>query len=628
MNETRRGARAQGGQVIVLYALTFLLIAFMTLLTIAVGTRVREKIKVQATADAAAYSLAVAQARALNVMAWVNRGVVAEYVSMLSVVGFQSYVNYWEGTFLGQVNNWGTIAGNESAMCATYRANLAACAAGSPACNPALNCLRDSCAMAGCAQHLQAMWRYWNPPADSRGVCIPGAPARWPSYDCLHGNWHVHGQGKHRALNDLDNAYVGAAKAQYQLAKQAPDDYLALSRGQAFADAMSHDVDNSGRFRALGPVPAPGTPPITSPATQDNFRTAVELWQPDPAPAHWGVYHEVLSGTRTDWIASHSWAGNGILDINISQQNYVLNNDPACASLAPYLSAANRFDDSGGSMTMLGPFGNLMPVNHHGNAHRYASGTAHGEGGRYAGSAEDHGTTATTFVDVDPAPLPACTSTSASWTQPPGSNQMFESPACSHDSRHVAGDGFIDGAADGYEPGIVSGCGLPGISVGTFRFRIQNAPDHLWNQPFTFASLTETVPPGPWDFDLAGKIGGSLLQVEAGRDASGAPQRNTGSVEMGADLRTKAYDSRVYPQVSGLAAGLSYYHNPGNVYAGGKPVGPWAEVPNVWNPFWRAKLDMPKDWNLAERDLEQIRSCDDQVIAQRLGYSGPSTVCP
>ena len=69
--------RDESGQVIAIYAVSLLLIAFMTILTLAVGVRVREKIKVETAADSAAYGLAVSQARMMNTMALANRALEA-----------------------------------------------------------------------------------------------------------------------------------------------------------------------------------------------------------------------------------------------------------------------------------------------------------------------------------------------------------------------------------------------------------------------------------------------------------------------------------------------------------------------------------------------------------------------
>ena len=48
--------RSESGQTMALYAITLLLLSLITLLTISVGVRVREKIKVQAASDISRYS--------------------------------------------------------------------------------------------------------------------------------------------------------------------------------------------------------------------------------------------------------------------------------------------------------------------------------------------------------------------------------------------------------------------------------------------------------------------------------------------------------------------------------------------------------------------------------------------
>jgi hypothetical protein len=71
------------GQTLVLAALLALLICLAVLATVSLGQATHERIRLQHTADAAAYSMATAEARAFNLYAIVNRTHASHYVSAM-----------------------------------------------------------------------------------------------------------------------------------------------------------------------------------------------------------------------------------------------------------------------------------------------------------------------------------------------------------------------------------------------------------------------------------------------------------------------------------------------------------------------------------------------------------------
>jgi hypothetical protein len=78
------------GQVMVLSCLTMLMLAFIVLASFALSNAVHEKIRLQAHADAAAFSLATLEARGMNVIAYQNRAFIATTVTMLTVHGWMA----------------------------------------------------------------------------------------------------------------------------------------------------------------------------------------------------------------------------------------------------------------------------------------------------------------------------------------------------------------------------------------------------------------------------------------------------------------------------------------------------------------------------------------------------------
>src|SRR6476660_4097057 len=90
----RQSFRRQEGQALVVAALLVLIMSIAVLPTVNLGHTIHERVRLQNTADAAAYSMAAMEARAFNFYAFANRTQVSHYVaamiwqSVLSVVYF------------------------------------------------------------------------------------------------------------------------------------------------------------------------------------------------------------------------------------------------------------------------------------------------------------------------------------------------------------------------------------------------------------------------------------------------------------------------------------------------------------------------------------------------------------
>ncbi|MGM0596423.1 MAG: TadE/TadG family type IV pilus assembly protein [Myxococcota bacterium] len=79
------------GQAFPLAAVGLFIMALSVLATLNLGQAIHEKIKLQNTADSAAYSLAAIEARAFNFVALTNRSQIANYNTAMAL---QSYLNY------------------------------------------------------------------------------------------------------------------------------------------------------------------------------------------------------------------------------------------------------------------------------------------------------------------------------------------------------------------------------------------------------------------------------------------------------------------------------------------------------------------------------------------------------
>ncbi|MBX7098618.1 MAG: Tad domain-containing protein [Myxococcaceae bacterium] len=79
----RQGMKRREGQAMVLGCLFMLILAIAVLTTVNLGHTIHERVKLQNTADSAAYSMAAMESRAFNLYAFVNRTHVSHYVAAM-----------------------------------------------------------------------------------------------------------------------------------------------------------------------------------------------------------------------------------------------------------------------------------------------------------------------------------------------------------------------------------------------------------------------------------------------------------------------------------------------------------------------------------------------------------------
>ncbi|MCP3145308.1 TadE/TadG family type IV pilus assembly protein [Pyxidicoccus xibeiensis] len=95
----RQSFRRQEGQALVLAALMVLVMSIAVLTTVNIGHTVHERVRLQNTADAAAYSMAAMEARAFNFYAYANRTQVSHYVSAMMWLSLISLIYSAEAFF-------------------------------------------------------------------------------------------------------------------------------------------------------------------------------------------------------------------------------------------------------------------------------------------------------------------------------------------------------------------------------------------------------------------------------------------------------------------------------------------------------------------------------------------------
>lgn len=93
--DSRRLSKEEDGQIIVFTALSSLALVLMVVTIFNVGMVIGEKMKAQNAADAAAYSQAVWEARALNFLAYTNRAILSHMVTIAFCTAVLSQEKLW-----------------------------------------------------------------------------------------------------------------------------------------------------------------------------------------------------------------------------------------------------------------------------------------------------------------------------------------------------------------------------------------------------------------------------------------------------------------------------------------------------------------------------------------------------
>lgn len=99
------------GQALVLAAISMLILAICVMATMNLTFTASQKVRLQNAADAAAYSMAAYEARALNYMAYTNRAMVVQYASQMNILAIVSYLSFTMTIFrmLGQIPYIGIV---------------------------------------------------------------------------------------------------------------------------------------------------------------------------------------------------------------------------------------------------------------------------------------------------------------------------------------------------------------------------------------------------------------------------------------------------------------------------------------------------------------------------------------
>jgi hypothetical protein len=115
----RRGGRSSG-QVLVMACLTFMVLALMMMASFSVSHAVHERVRLQASADANAFTVAVLEARAFNTLAYLNRTIVGGVIATLGLHAWSAICNHDISMYRAGAIAFGQITEKEEAQCNTW----------------------------------------------------------------------------------------------------------------------------------------------------------------------------------------------------------------------------------------------------------------------------------------------------------------------------------------------------------------------------------------------------------------------------------------------------------------------------------------------------------------------------
>ncbi|MCP3057897.1 hypothetical protein LXT21_03810 [Myxococcus sp. K38C18041901] len=639
-----RQARSARGQSLVLAVLLMLVVVLTTFLTFAIGARTRRKIQLQAMADSTAYSLAVAEARAFNFYAWSNRALVAHHVSILSVHAHQSYVTFYEDMLGATGRNFDRIAEKLQRRCG---------AGVRDACEGAANARRirdiywlsefDPAGGFGARQcspvNGQRVCRVDKDCMDGK-TCLDESDHHRRGAGWFHDEWHRK-DNSNSCLRMVEGSRDHFKKVQYLRSRQLMVDaqLRMMMTGEAEDARLSKGGNEQFLLRANTEmrVERQGEDMYVRPPTQQSLPQLMVAMTAPELRAEAGAgqvslsyykdaldnglelrlhrdYDEILSATRYPSFITRRGYEQGGESPSANDKDTNLVRLERGAQLAArshgatvttvlvnhgttrYTTNRGGTGEDPGLANAHNPSINVGFPFHHGAA-KPRAGTqlaklAHrarhdfkedmGDGDGLA--SEDHGRVSSTYR------LGSGETFSQTTVIQPGRNGIWADPHdhdlngdASQHSHHIFHGDLMRRTGHGRELGDCDGprCAGPrrGFYRGHMRFklaRVERDVD-LWNMPRTLTLITRPVAEQrptsaedlrmPWDFDFRARLPGPVRF---------STWKAPGDLAAG-------------ERMAALAGGLVYFHKP-RVLLASEIDEEYGEPPNLWNPFWRAKL--------------------------------------
>lgn len=573
-----RRKRRQRGQAMPLAAIGLLVMALSVVATLNLGQAVHEKIRLQNTADAAAYSLAALEARAFNFIALTNRTQIVHYNAAMALQSYLSYTGYCMG-IIGSIKDIIVdldLAVRSGCSSLPYPANVPYCAL--------------QAATAALAQAASAIFR----------VAIEG-------FDLLHDGlkmaveamslFNKHAIWKMQMIRALQvNTHLMTGMQDFV---QANDPAMTLSSQGNWLNMLVNMVLNSLEFQATWDRGA-GMNPFWADAIA-NAWSDVEKFKPNPDDEKTKEAYAIMAE-----LANASRSRKGIYD----RSGYPFTS-LIIANVFGRKMGQTKLVESGRPRPQIREI-RRDPIN-------YPIGDS---------LASDDYLSAGLGVGILGIAYVVLLRVTAL-----GDGILADEDGGEHYRYRNPGQGT--GGAPGGMGSIVS---LPPITTGNVRntFARESGDDHNWpglspyfkfrpnsddnsdfNQPSTWmflnkhhSSFQSASGSGgrPWHykFNVQFNHGENTGITKEGKRVGGGDV--TGRVSLDTTIGGER-NSYLFEGLNVISRGMAYYHRPGV----------WREPPNMFNPFWRARLAPvgAKLMNVFDRFVgSKIQTSSDSAIVQ------------
>jgi hypothetical protein len=480
--------RRSRGQMIVLAAVSLLVLALVVFITFNVTVAVQQRIKLQNYADAKAFSMAVAEARTLNYLAYTNRAIASAYVGMANVHAYMTEAAMLADLKAAAATIMEVIVGQEFAQC-------------------------DCCVIGGCC--------FWH--------CVDAFEAQWNAA-ALGIDYLTGGMGG--PLSQLDGPASDAVSAL--------SSHIEMLHGsQTAAKAAVTAMLNSGSFGSL---------------KNNNMQKAASVTTDESAINDFNVSQwEQAFDTRTD-IKKKIMAETA----NASRQDFTWNRTAGGVPISPLLfpQLSQRVSNTSGWINPPG----LWTIAQLPDAGAMAGGRTGFATNAFSDASSDveSGSNGSVVTSFDWGTLFGQWKHGGSASVLPLSAGLVPAILTSGSSNSHSG-GFFSSLNDPHNGSDHN------VNMDMSRFEeFRIGTDFPYNQPYVYAGVStdtrvnEHGLRGPWEVAKDGS--GTVTVTNVGED---------GKLTLSNNNRAKAFSKA-----------LVYYHR----------IGDWSDYPNLFNPYWRAKL--------------------------------------
>jgi hypothetical protein len=483
------------GQTMILGVVALLTLALIVFVTFNVTVAVQQKVKLQNYADAKAFSMAVAEARTLNYMAYTNRAIASAYVGMANVHAYMSEAALMADLKAAGMAIMGVIIGQETSQC--------------------MCCWGGPCCFQHCIHAFEA------------GINVAGLTIDWISGTM--GN-------KVRQLDGPATSTMSALNTHI----------TTLSGAQDLAKASIFTLLGTG---TMGQLKEQNMMKADSVTSDDMLVSGFNIneWNKvfySNQQIKQRIMAETVNASRSDF----AWTRHGALGPALFPPPWVADNMKASLWMGP----------KGNWIVTQMPATPFMAGGRSGFAQSGYSNFF----GAFSGDVSTSNNTGRSLSSYDWATIAGTWRHGGSAFSLPTGAPAFNTVLTTGNNGNTHSAGFITDLFNSPHQGSNHNLNLDMSRFTEFNIGTQ----YPFNQPSVYAAVStdsrvnEYGRRGPWEVNKSGS-GIITMKGVGNTDARLAIANNN---------RTKAFSKA-----------MVYYHR----------IGDWSDYPNLFNPFWRAKLE-------------------------------------